>query len=148
MSRSVEIAASPEQVWPLVSDLTRMGDFSPENAGGRWLRGDGPSVGAQFRGTNRNGARRWSTVATVTRCEVARAFTFEVSALGLRVSDWSYTLEGTPGGCRVTETWTDRRGALLRRTAGLVTGTPDRAGFTARSIEQTLERVKERAERT
>lgn len=147
VARSIEISAPPEAVWALVSDLPRMGEYSPENAGGRWVDGDGPRVGATFKGANRNGIRRWSTLAKVTRCEPGVAFAFQVSALGLTAADWSYQLEKRPGGCAVTETWTDRRGRLLRAVAGLATGTSDRAAFTETSIEQTLAKLKARAEK-
>ena len=30
-----EVAASPEKVWALVTDLPRMGEWSPENQGGK-----------------------------------------------------------------------------------------------------------------
>jgi Polyketide cyclase / dehydrase and lipid transport len=33
---SIEINASPEAVYDLVSDLPRMGEWSPENIGGEW----------------------------------------------------------------------------------------------------------------
>jgi polyketide cyclase/dehydrase/lipid transport protein len=33
---SIEIHASPEAVYDLVSDLPRMGEWSPENIGGEW----------------------------------------------------------------------------------------------------------------
>ncbi len=36
---SVTIAAAPERVWALVTDITRMGEWSPESTGGRWTRG-------------------------------------------------------------------------------------------------------------
>ena len=51
-----EIHAPAEQVWAMVSDVTRMGEWSPENLGGAWLgTATGPQPGAKFRGTNRNG---------------------------------------------------------------------------------------------
>ena len=43
---SREISASADAVWPLVSDLTRMGEWSPENQGGEWIKGaSGPEIG-------------------------------------------------------------------------------------------------------
>ena len=64
------IAAPAETVWALVSDLPRMGEWSPENAGGKWVKGaTGPALGAVFEGTNKNGFRRWSTMVTVIACE-------------------------------------------------------------------------------
>lgn len=148
LSRSVEVAAAPERVWALVTDLPAMGAYSPENEGGSWSGGaTGPAPGAVFRGRNRSGRRRWSTRSQVVRCEPPRSFAFEVTALGLPVAQWSYDLEGAGNGTRLTETWTDRRGALITRLGRLHTGVADREAFTARSIEQTLARVKERAER-
>ena len=148
ISRSIDVAAPAERVWELVSDLPRMGEYSPENRGGSWSGGaTGPALGAVFRGRNRSGRRSWSTRSEVVRCERGRAFAFAVSAVGMPVAQWSYELEPTRDGCRLTETWTDRRGPLMVRLGKLTTGVADRAGFTAQSIEQTLARVKERAER-
>jgi hypothetical protein len=116
------IAAPADAVWALVSDLPRMGEWSPENAGGTWMKGaTGPQVGACFKGTNRNGVRRWSTTATVVACEPARAFEIAVSAGPLSVANWRYEFEETRQGCRVTESWMDRRGtftALMGRVLG------------------------------
>jgi uncharacterized protein YndB with AHSA1/START domain len=44
-SVTVTIAAPPEQVWDLVTDVTRIGEFSPETFEGKWTRGStGPDV--------------------------------------------------------------------------------------------------------
>jgi hypothetical protein len=46
---SLCLDAPPDQVWELVSDVTRIGEFSPETFEARWRRGlDGPEVGAKF----------------------------------------------------------------------------------------------------
>lgn len=147
LSRTTSVGAPPEEVWALVSDLPGMGRFSPENRGGSWAGGrSGPAVGAVFRGRNGRGLRRWATRSVVVECEPPRAFAFEVSALGLPVAVWRYEVEPEAGGCRLTESWSDRRGALLRKGAALVTGVGDRESFNERSIEVTLRRVKEAAE--
>lgn len=148
LSRSVRIDAPPEHVFDLVSDLPGMGRFSPENAGGRWLGGaTGPAVGAGFRGTNRRGLHRWSTRCTVTRCEPGRAFAFSVSSVGLPVAHWAYEMVPDGDGCRLTETWQDRRGGLITAAGRMVSGVADRSRFTAESIERTLAAVKRAAER-
>ena len=149
LSRTVDIAAPPQRVWELVSDLPAMGDYSPENTGGSWVGGaTGPSLGAVFRGRNRRGLHRWSTRCTVTRCDPGRTFAFAVAApLDLPVSEWSFDIEPTEHGCRLTETWTDRRGALIAGLGRVISGVADREAFNASSIQQTLDRVKVRAER-
>lgn len=149
VSRTVDVNAAPDRVWALVSDLPAMGELSSENVGGRWVGGaTGPAVGARFKGRNRNGLRRWSTSVTVTRCEPAKHFAFSVSYLGIPVSEWSYDLQPTPAGCRVTEGWSDRRPGWFKKPGGLATGVPDRGeGTVGAVIEDTLAKVKQKAER-
>lgn len=107
---SRDIAAPPGKVWDLVSDLPRMGEWSPENEGGKWMKGASrPVRGAVFRGHNKNGLRRWSTTVTVTECEPGKVFEFAVSSGPLDVANWRYEFEATPTGCRVTESWLDNR---------------------------------------
>jgi hypothetical protein len=143
VSRSVEIAATPEAAYARISDLPRMGELSPENRGGRWLRGaTGPDVGARFRGHNANGIRRWSTSVVVTAAEPGREFTFDTTFWGIPVSRWRYTFEPTGAGCRVTESWEDRRPGWFKGPAGLATGVLDREQMTGGSIEHTLARLK------
>ena len=49
---SIEIDASPETVYAMVSDITRMGEWSPEAVGGRWVDGGTGQVGDWFVGEN------------------------------------------------------------------------------------------------
>src|SRR3954452_15016903 len=102
--------APADHVWTLITDVTRMGEWSPETTAAEWL-GDasGPTAGgkvrganrhrskrreagAKFRGTNRNGSKSWKSVATVVDATPGRAFTFRVKALGLSVAEWGYTI--------------------------------------------------------
>jgi uncharacterized protein YndB with AHSA1/START domain len=142
-----EIAAPAERVWAMVSDVTRMGEWSPENEGGTWL-GDatGPKPGARFRGANRHGNKKWNTVATVVDAEPGRQFSFRVAATGLKVAEWRYTFEPTATGCRVTETWIDQRGRVVKTLGKPVSGVADRAAHNRAGMEQTLERLAAVAE--
>jgi uncharacterized protein YndB with AHSA1/START domain len=149
VSVTKEIAAPAEQVWAMVSDVTRMGEWSPENEGGTWLGGaTGPQAGAKFRSTNRIGKKRWKTVATVVDADPGRRFSFLVTAMGLKVAEWSYTFEPTATGCRVTENWIDQRAGFFKPLAKLATGVADRATHNRAGMEQTLERLKSAAEST
>lgn len=137
---SRDIAAPPEQVWDLIADLPRMGEWSPENEGGEWLGGaTGPTPGAKFKGANRNGEKRWKTVATILDVQPGRRLAFKVTAMGLPISEWTYELEPTESGCRVTESWTDRRPGFFKPIAAKATGVTDREEFTRGSITQTLD---------
>lgn len=142
VSVSQHVEAPPELVWSLVSDITRMGEWSPESTGGRWTGGaTGPKPGARFRGDNRNGSKRWSTTGTVVDAVPGQAFSFRVSVAGLKIALWSYRLEPTDGGCRITETWTDERGVLARSLGKPVSGVADRVAHNRAGMEETLKRL-------
>ena len=103
---SLHVDAPPAVVWDLVSDVTRIGEFSPETFEARWRRGyDGPEVGAKFKGhVKRNGVgpTYWSA-CTVTACEPERLFEFSVGTDDVTVNNWGYRLEPDGTGTTVTE---------------------------------------------
>jgi Polyketide cyclase / dehydrase and lipid transport len=143
----VDIAAPGDTVYALVSDVRRMGEWSPECERCEWLGGaDRAAAGARFRGRNRIGVRRWSTVSTVVAAEPGRAFGFRTSALGLPVAEWRYAIAPIAGGCRVTERWTDARGPLMKAIGLVGTGVRDRAAHNRVGMERTLARLKAVAE--
>jgi uncharacterized protein YndB with AHSA1/START domain len=141
------IAADPELVYKLVSDVTRMGEWSPETTSCRWLGGaSGPAVGARFRGSNRRGPVRWATTCTVISAEPGREFAFSVAYGLFPVSVWSYTFEPTEAGCMVTESWVDRRPLWMRVASPAVMAIVDRGEHNRASMQQTLAALKKAAE--
>jgi uncharacterized protein YndB with AHSA1/START domain len=143
----LDIDAPAEQVWAMVADVTRMGEWSPENEGATWL-GDasGPDVGARFRGANRNGKKTWSTEGKIVEADPGRVFAFEVSVKGVRVAEWRYVFEATERGCRVEEIWTDQRGRLAKMLGKPISGVEDRASHNREGMEKTLAGLKSVAE--
>jgi uncharacterized protein YndB with AHSA1/START domain len=134
-----EIAATPDVVWSLVSDLQRMGDWSPENNGGEWIKGaTGPARGAKFKGRNSNGSKSWTTVSTVIDASPGKRFSFLVAVGPLKIAEWAFDVEATDTGCRVIETWTDRRGGLMKKLGGVASGVDDRNEYNRAGMEQTL----------
>ena len=105
-SVTVHMDATPEQVWALVSDVTRIGEFSPETFEAEWLDGaTGPEVGARFRGhvkRNEKGPIYWST-CKVTVCKPLEEFAFAVVQGDNAVNNWGYKLAAADGGTDVTE---------------------------------------------
>ena len=62
--------ATPDQVWAVVSDVTRVGEWGHECHAGRWLDGaSGAVAGARFAGSNRVGRFKWARVNEVLRAE-------------------------------------------------------------------------------
>ena len=147
VSVTVHIDAPADRVYELVSDLPRMGEWSPENVGGHWMGGaTGPAPGIKFRGKNRNGNRRWTTLCTVIEARPGEAFVFDVYSGPMAVARWSYRIAPSNGGCDVTESWNDKRWRPFASLSSVVTGVKDRPAFTRTSIETTLANLKAAAE--
>ena len=144
-----EIQAPAAAVWALISDVTRMGDWSPETTSCAWIKGaSGPAVGARFKGLNKNGSKTWSTVCKVTAADPGRAFVFDVDVGPLGVAEWAYRIEPDVGGtgCTVVETWTDRRGGLVKKLGKPLSGVADRVTHNRAGMETTLARLATAAE--
>lgn len=142
------IAAPPERVWSMISDVTRMGEWSPETTACEWRKGaTAPAPGARFRGRNRYGKKTWSTDCVVIEADPGRSFSFAVKAGPVNVARWEYRIEPTEdGGARVEERWTDLRHPLLLAPGKLISGVQDRASHNRAGMEETLERLAAAAE--
>lgn len=146
---STTINAAPEAVWGLVADLPRMGQWSPENTGGKWLGGaTGPVVGARFRGTNKKGLRRWSTTCTVTVADEGKRFAFDVDYGPVPISTWDYSFSDDGAQTTVVESWIDRRPTWMKIGAVPVMGVADRAAHNRDNMERTLAALRAAAERS
>jgi uncharacterized protein YndB with AHSA1/START domain len=140
---SVHIDAAPEQVWDLVSDVTRIGEFSPETFEARWTRGfTGPEVGATFKGhVKRNGVgpTYWSP-CQVTACVPNEVFEFAVGTDVMSFNNWGYRLEADGSGTKVTE-YFRLEPALYMRVYWTFLGHL-RGRTNERGMRTTLERMK------
>ena len=146
-SVTVHMDASSDQIWDLVSDVTKIGRYSPETFEAEWLDGaTGPAVGARFRGhVKRNGwGPTYWTTCTVTKCEPGRNFAFGVGSADKPLNVWSYRLEPSGEGTDVTESFELSPVLPLRiywAVLGWARGRTNREGMQA-----TLERIKAEVE--
>ena len=99
---SVVVARSTDELYDMVSDVTRMGEWSPVCKACWWDEGSGPRVGAWFTGRNELPERTWETRSEVVVADRGREFAFVVSATGTR---WSYQFREVDGGTLITESW-------------------------------------------
>ena len=144
---TVHMAAPPEKIWALVSDITKIGRYSPETFEGEWLDGaTGPEVGARFRGhvkRNGKGPIYWTT-CTVIASTPGREFAFGVGSSDKPLNVWRYQLEPNGDGTDVTESFELANLPMLRvywALLGWARGRTNRNG-----MRTTLERIKAEVE--
>ncbi len=139
---SREIKATPEVVWAAISDVTRMGEWSPECHKCAWDDGfAGPAVGATFTGQNRNGEFEWTTQALVTDSVPGQRFAFDGVFGDLHFSKWAYDIEPTDAGCRVIESWDEGRPENIIEYTKSISGVDDRGAHNRKGMEETLSRL-------
>ena len=138
---AVHVDAPPETVYAVVSDVTRMGEWSPETVRCEWLGGaTGPAVGAKFKGSNKRGIARWSTTPTVVVADAGREFAFVVDD----TTKWSFRCDSDGGGTRLTESFEmlasmPRRYVLAER---YIMRVKDRKADLERAMAETIGRIK------
>lgn len=102
MSESIHVDVAPDELYALVSDVTRMGEWSPICKACWWDEGDGPRVGAWFTGRNETPERTWETRSQVVAADPGRRFAWEVNDGWVH---WEYSFEPDGDGTRLTESW-------------------------------------------
>jgi hypothetical protein len=129
-------------VFAAISDITRMGEWSPECTAARWVApASGPEVGALFEGDNVAAVgpvtlKTWTTTSRVTACEPGAVFEF----VAAEYTTWRYELSERDGSTTITESFSFLPyegwqrfvySTLLRRDRSMVRG-----------MERTLARIK------
>lgn len=141
----IEIAAPPEVVYDLVSDLPRMGEWSPESTGGEWLDGGAGRVGDWFEGHNRAGEREWTRRSEVAVADRGVEFTFVVGGVAANCTWWSYVMAPSAEGTTLIERWW-----IVNKTPALQAASEQqfqaRVDMTQGSLDATLAAVKACAE--
>ena len=142
---SIDIAAPPEAVYAMVSDITRMGEWSPEAVGGTWAEGSTGAVGDWFVGDNATPEREWSRDCQVAAATPGEDFTFVVGGIEENCTWWSYEMQPTEAGTQLTERWW-----MVNKTPAMAAASPEmydaRIAMTGPMMEQTLASLKAAAE--
>lgn len=137
-----DIAAPPATVFEAITDITRMGEWSPECVAASWNDGaDGPALGARFTGHNRLGDNEWTTEAEVIEWAPNERFVFACDFKGFTFATWGYEVEAIDGGTRVSEFWQDHRPDEMRTQKSSISGVTDRSAHNRAGMEQTLARL-------
>lgn len=97
---SVEIGATPQRVWELVSDINLPARFQDEFKRAEWVT-DGPALGAEFTGYNERKGFEWDTSSWIVEYEPLRSFGWAVSDPVNPGATWTYRLSETAEGTRL-----------------------------------------------
>ena len=142
LSVSRDIAASSSAVYAALIDVTRMGEWSPENHANEWKDGvTEAAVGARWVGHNRNGEFEWATESRVAELVENERFYFDCLSPAhgdFHFASWGYDIEATADGCRVTEHWQDLRPEASRQQVSEISGVGDRVPHNQALMEATL----------
>ena len=140
----IDIAAPVSKVWSLVSDLSRMPQWSPQC---RMMKLLGPlRPGTRTLNLNRRNLLFWPTTATITEVVPERKLAFRIP---LNTSVWSYELEPTATGTRLVETRHAENGVRAVSTAVTKAALGGVDSFEKELLEgmnQSLTRIKAAAE--
>ncbi|MGH3358571.1 MAG: SRPBCC family protein [Nocardioidaceae bacterium] len=145
LETSTEVDAPPERVWEIVSDLKRMGEWSPQCR--RMVVFGEVRPGARTLNLNRKGVLMWPTSAKVVALAPEERIAFRITE---NKTLWSYTLEATENGTKVTERREVPNGTtglsqfFIRRFLG---GNAGLERDLLDGMEATLARIKTEAER-
>jgi Polyketide cyclase / dehydrase and lipid transport len=146
-SATMVIAASPQSLYDMVSDVTRMGEWSPVCKACWWDDGHGPWAGAWFTGRNELPERTWETRSQVVVAERGQEFAFAVNGSWAR---WGFTFTLVDGGTQVTESWEFLPDGITRFHERFGDDAPaqiaNRAEAARTGIPATLAGIKQTAE--
>jgi putative intracellular protease/amidase len=143
VSVSRVIPADPLTVYDTVSDITTIGQRSPETHAAKWI-----THGRKFKGYNHIGPLyRWSTVCKVTEDAPGRTFAFDVAWPSKTA--WRYDLTAVDDGTEVTLTMTKMQPQAAPVLAiQRMVGVHDRAGHLRTGMEQTLKGLADQVQQT
>jgi hypothetical protein len=143
---SIYVAAPPQAVYDVVSDVTRTPEYSPEIRRCTWLDGaTGPVVGARFAAVNKiGGGPSWTNRPVVTVADPPREFAFARTEKLVGTLEWRYCLVPEGEGTRVTESYEVTR--PISRLGWFIIGTlhrhKDRRAGLHQSMGTSLERLR------
>lgn len=144
---SVVVDAPAEQIYDLVADMPRMGEWSNECARVEWTDGaTGAEPNATFIGHNQTGPRgmiRWSRRGRVLTAERGREFAFATEEGGREGVIWRYRFERRGDGTTVTESYEVHKIPTWARIMDVPT---NRHAALMKSMQHTLEQLKTAAE--
>jgi hypothetical protein len=147
-SDTVLVRATPEELYDLVSDVTRTGEWSPVCTACWWDEGATGQVGDWFTGHNETPERTWETRSQVVSADRGREFAWLVGGKWAR---WGFSMAPAEDGTLLTESWEFLPAGFDRFAERYGDGAPEQIEERTRAahegIPATLAAIKAIAER-
>ena len=145
---SIQVDVSPEQLYDLVCDITRTGEWSPVCTSCWWDDdAEAGRVGAWFTGRNEIPSRTWETRSEVVAADRGREFAWIVGGSFVR---WGFTFAPAEHGTTLTESWEFLPGGIAMFEEKFGDQAPsqiaDRTEQALDGIPRTLAAIKKVAE--
>ena len=144
LQAEIEINAPVSTVWSLVSDLSRMPQWSPQC---RVMKLLGPlRPGTRTLNLNRHNLLFWPTTSVITEVLPERKLAFRIP---INTTVWTYELEPTATGTRLVETRHAEKGVTAASTAitkAALGGVDTFETELLKGMNQSLARIKAAAE--
>lgn len=148
------IDAPPEQVWEIVSDLTKSAELagSGQVLAVRPMSGGPTAIGATYEADEKIGAK-FKSVSKITEFEPPSRITWLSAPTPLKGAPderwhmWTFTLAPEKGGTRLTQEVRAARAPFPMRIVQLIgVATSGGTKTIATGMDKTLQNIKERAE--
>jgi uncharacterized protein YndB with AHSA1/START domain len=136
-TRQITIAADPDTVYDLISDVTNISRWSPTADSVYYDEGHEPTAGAWFSGMNHRNGKSWPSRSQVERANRPEVFSFVVGGLHDGIVRWRWTFSPERDGTTVASlTWSLLRlDPVLGASAAEILELQD---FMASSVHTTL----------
>ncbi len=152
ITRTATVAASPETLFAIIADVTRIGELSPVCKTAWWdegsepEQGSAPQLGAWFTGRNEMGGRDpWERHCEIVLVEPGRALGWIPGGRDQGVVEWSYRFRPVAKGTEVEESW-----RMVRESEHIMAMSDEQLkallSMTESGIETTLANLKTIAE--
>jgi uncharacterized protein YndB with AHSA1/START domain len=141
-SATVHVDAPAELIYDMVTDVARMGEWSPECVGADVPAGSPVAAGFTFTGRNARGEAEWTSPCQVVAADRPTLFSFTAGEPGAATT-WTFELRSADGATEITESFDSeplRDPARAEQLAG-------RHGQLLEDLSSTLAGVKSVAER-
>ena len=105
---TVVVDAAAEDVWRVISDVRRTGEWSHECRSGEWLGGaDAAAPGVRFRGRNRSRWVRWTRTCEIVAVEAPSELVWRTVPTRLYPdsTEWRIRLAPEGRGTRITQSF-------------------------------------------